>query len=128
MMNILMLSISMRVPFCLTEINKCRLMSSVILTSKAYNFPQTLQFLLGMDMVRFGMKTEPNQTELFAKFKITELNWTVYISNWIELFQTELNCFELNCYYWYSWKKKTKLNFSYRTELNCFKSNWTISN
>jgi len=32
-------------------------MSSVILTSKAYNFPQTLQFLLGMDMVRFGMKT-----------------------------------------------------------------------
>jgi len=47
-------------------------------------------------MVQFGMKTEPNWTELFAKFKITELNWTVCISNWTKPFQTELNCSELN--------------------------------
>lgn len=29
----------------------------------------------------FGMKTEPNRTELFIKFKIIELNQTVCILN-----------------------------------------------
>jgi hypothetical protein len=36
-------------------------------------------------MVQFGMKTEPNQTELFAKFKISELNCLHF----------ELNCFKV---------------------------------
>jgi len=34
---------------------------------------------LGVGMVRFRMKIEPNRTELFVKFKITELNQTVNI-------------------------------------------------
>jgi len=32
-------------------------------------------------MVQFGMKIEPNQIELFAKFEITVLNRTVCILN-----------------------------------------------
>jgi len=48
-------------------------------------------------MVQFEMKTEPNQTELFAKFKITELDCLHF--ELIQLFQTEPNCSELNCYY-----------------------------
>jgi len=46
-------------------------------------------------MVQFEMKTEPNQTELFAKFKITELNCLHFelnstVSNRTELVRTEL--------------------------------------
>jgi len=70
-----------------------------------------------------GSVRDENWTELFAKFKITELNcfkpsWT--IPNWTEL----LLLIPLKKI----WKKQMKLNFSYRTELNCFESNWTVSN
>ena len=87
--------------------------------------------LVGVCMVRFEMKTEPNQTELFAKFKIIELNRTVCISNWTVIIDTvekiynknkrnrilvtELNYSELN---------QTVLNRTelFWNELNCFSS------
>jgi len=79
-------------------------------------------------MVRFGMKTEPNQTKLFVIFKITELNQTVCISNWTELFQSELNRTTIIYNVEKKIQKQTKSNFSYRTELNCFELNRTILN
>jgi len=64
----------------------------------------------------FGMKTEPNRTELFARFKITEPNYT------------EPNCTKPNRYYWYrlkNIKKKNKRNRILevlKTKPNCFSS------
>ena len=61
-----------------------------------------MMYILGVGMVQFGMKTEPNWTELFAKFKITELNCLHFelnltVSNWTELFRTVIiNTFEKN--------------------------------
>jgi len=48
---------------------------------------------VGVGMVQFGIKTEPNWTELFAKFKITELNCLHFEPNWTVSNRTELNCF-----------------------------------
>jgi len=65
-------------------------------------------------IVRFEVKTESNQIELFDKFKITKTNQTVCISNWP------------NCYYWHHWKKKTKQNriLEGYSEPNYSASNW----
>jgi len=41
-------------------------------------------------MVRFEMKTEPNQTKLFAKFKIIKLNCLYFELNRIVSNRTEL--------------------------------------
>ena len=79
-------------------------------------------------MVQFGMKTEPNQTKLFVKFKIIELNRIICISNWTELFQTKLNYFELNRTVIIGTIEGKKSNFSYRTELNYSELNRTVSN
>jgi len=84
-------------------------------------------FLVGVGMVQFGMKTEPNWTELFAKFKITELNCLHFELNWTVSNRSELFRTELNCYYWYLWKKyeKNKWNWILVTELNWTVLNWT---
>jgi len=47
-------------------------------------------------MVQFGMKTELNQTELFAKFFFKKKNWTELFAFRIELFWTEPNYFKPN--------------------------------
>jgi len=74
-----------------------------------YNFGRREQHAIQpigvwVGMVRFCSGWKLKRTELFDKFKITEPNRTVCISNWTEPFQNEPNYSKPNCYYWYHWK------------------------